>query len=118
MATIKRTDRGRYKVRWRTPEGKSRSRTFPLRKEADVFAPTIEVSRFDGSYVDPRLGQTLFSDWGEDVMATRLHLRPSTVAQNETVLRSLVLPTFGKRRLATVKPVDVHAWIADLTRAG
>jgi integrase len=45
-------------------------------------------------------------------------LRPSTVAQNESVLRTLVLPWFGKRRLATVKPVDVHAWIAELTRSG
>ena len=118
MASISKTDFSTYRVRYRDPSGASRSKSFKRRAEADAFAATVEVSKLDASYTDPKLGKTRFADWVEDVMATRLHLRPSTVAQNQIVLRSLVLPWFGKRRLATVKPVDVHAWVADLTRAG
>ena len=118
MASISKTEFSTYRVRYRDPIGASRSKSFKRRAEADAFAATVEVSKLDTSYTDPKLGKTRFADWAEDVMATRLHLRQSTVAQNQIVLRSLVLPWFGKRRLATVKPVDVHAWIADLTRAG
>ncbi len=61
MATINRTDAGTYKVRFRTPEGASRSKTFPRRAQADAFAATVEVSKLDGSYADPKLGKTLFA---------------------------------------------------------
>ena len=47
MASIKRTEAGTYKVRFRTPEGASRSKTFPRRAQADAFAATVEVSTPD-----------------------------------------------------------------------
>ncbi len=118
MATIHKTAAGTYKVRFRTPEGASRSKTFPRRAQADAFAATVEVSKLDGSYADPKLGKTRFADWAERVMATRVNLRSSTLASDESVFRSLVLPTFGSRRLATIKPVEVHRWISELIRAG
>ncbi len=118
MATINRTDAGSYKVRFRTPEGASRSKTFRRRAQADAFAATVEVSKLDGNYADPRLGKTRFADWAEQVMATRVNLRPSTLASDASVFRSLVLPHFGHRRLAAVKPIDLHAWIAELIQAG
>ncbi len=78
----------------------------------------MEVSKLVGSYADPRLGKTRFADWAEQVMATRVNLRSSTLASDASVFRSLVLPTFGSRRLATIKPVEVHRWISELIRAG
>ena len=118
MASISKTEFSTYRVRYRDPSSASRSKSFKRRAEADAFAATVEVSKLDASYTDPKLGKTRFADWAEDVMATRVNLRPSTLASDASVFRSLVLPHFGHRRLAAVKPIDLHAWIAELIQAG
>ena len=54
MASIDRTKAGTYRVRFRTPEGASRSKTFPRRAQADAFAATVEVSKLAGHRPDAR----------------------------------------------------------------
>ena len=34
MATIEKTEQGTYRVRWRNPQGRTRSRSFKTRKDA------------------------------------------------------------------------------------
>ncbi len=48
----------------------------------------------------------------------RVHLRDSTRARDDSVMRSMVLPTFGPRQIASVTPGDVQGWIASLTAVG
>ena len=61
MASVNRrtTTRGsRYDVRYRTPDGKVRTKTFATRKEADRFANTVEADKHRGAFVDPRLARS------------------------------------------------------------
>ncbi|MEO5900254.1 MAG: site-specific integrase, partial [Ilumatobacteraceae bacterium] len=46
-----------YLVRYRASDGKERSRQFARQRDAQRFAHLTEVSRGDGSFVDPRLGK-------------------------------------------------------------
>ncbi len=45
-----------YLVRFRTSDGKQRSKQFRRRREADAYANVIEVDRQSGALIDPRLG--------------------------------------------------------------
>ena len=61
-----------------------------------------------GEWTDPRLGKTTFGEWAARVEESRVDRRPSTRARDESVMRSLVLPTFGSRSLGEIHPIDVR----------
>ena len=61
MATIERykTSSGAtlYAVRYRTPErGQTKKRGFATKRDAELFAATVEVSKARAEYVAPSLG--------------------------------------------------------------
>ena len=118
MASIDKTGTGTYRVRFRTPDGKSRSKSFKRRVDAEAFASTVETSKLQGAYVDPRLGKTRFGDWADEFHATRVNLRPSTRARDDSYFRNLILPEFADMSLTRIRPIDVQRWVADLVSAG
>ena len=44
-----------YLVRFRTADGKARSKQFKRKREADAYVSFVEVDRMNGTLVDPRL---------------------------------------------------------------
>ena len=115
---VEKTPSGRWRARYRVGDATTRSRTFATKGEGRGWL-NAELSRLQrGEWVDPRHGKTQVGVWAERVMATRIHTRASTRAQNRSYLGSLVLPAFGDRTLASVTPVDIQQWISELTARG
>jgi integrase len=115
---IRRADSGRYQARYRVPGGRTRSRTFERRRDADRWL-RHEVARLDrGDWIDPDAGTVTIAEWSDRWMATRLHIRDSTRERDETYLRSLVLPHFGTQRLRDITRHDIQDWIAELSEEG
>ncbi len=118
MAWVTKTEGGRWKGRYRTMAGRTRSRTFDRKADAERWLRS-ELSRRDrGAWVDPALGKVRFDEWAERVMASRAHLRESTRVRDVAVFQSLVLPQFGTASLSGIAPDDVRAWVSELTAAG
>ena len=115
---VETTGSGRWRARYRTTDNAKRSRTFATKGDARRWLNDELSRRQRGEWVDPRHGKTQVGVWAERVMATRIHTRASTRAQNRSYLGSLVLPAFGDRTLASVTPVDIQAWISDLSTTG
>lgn len=108
-----------WQVRYRDPDRVERSRTFRTRDEADRFARKVEVSKDEGTYIDPTLGRTLFRDWAEDWLASVTPaLKPTTSSGYRTLLRKHILPAFAVVPLAKIRPVDVRRFVADLSDQG
>jgi integrase len=118
MASISRTKSGHWKVHYRDPARRQRSKTFPKKSDADRYSNTVETDKLRGDWTDPQLARTRLGDWWEQHTATRLHLRESTRARNESVGRKMVLPTFGGMQLGAIRPVAVRQWISELLKAG
>jgi len=115
---IRRAHSGRYQARYRTPGGRTRSKTFDRRKDADKWLRR-ELALIDrGDWIDPDAGTMTVAEWADRWMATRLHIRDSTGERDETYLRSLVLPHFGTRRLSDITRHDIQDWVADLAEEG
>lgn len=53
MASITGPRGGSYRARYRTPDGKSRSRTFERKADAEAFLVTIEADKVRGNWTDP-----------------------------------------------------------------
>ena len=105
-------------ARYRGPDGRERSKTFDRKTDAERFLTATESAKLRGEWVDPQQSRTRFRDWATKVEAGRVGRRASTIARDESVMRSLVLPTFGTLPLGAIEPDTVRAWIAEKTAAG
>ncbi len=65
----------RWRVRYISPEGRERNKTFLRKVDAERFAATVEVDKSRGEWIDPRLGRTIVEDWAEGWMAQLVHAR-------------------------------------------
>jgi hypothetical protein len=119
MASIRRApDLNSWQVRFRSPDGRQRSKNFPKRADAERFAATVEADKARGHFVDPALGKTRTADWIRDWEATRLNRRASTRARDDTYLRIHILPHFGSRPIGSIRPVEIKRWATNLEAAG
>jgi len=119
MGSIRRLPSGRWRARWREPGSlKESGRTFARKRDAEGFLARVETSMLEGSYLDPKLGRIPFSEWVDQWWATTMHLRPSSRARSEGIVRTWLLPRFGSRPLATIRPTDVRGFVAELAAEG
>ena len=118
MAHFRRTDEGRWQVRYRDPSGRERARNFRRKSDAEKFLVTIEADKLRGTWTDPRLGRITVAEWVPTWEASRVHLRPSTRASSESLLRNHVLPYFGELRIGSVIPTQVQGFVAHLESQG
>jgi integrase len=118
MASIHKQPNGRWKVRYRTPDGKDRAKRFALKVDAQRFANGIETDKARGIFVDPRAGRITFAEWHKRWTDSTVDLRASTRARDDSYARNHVLPRFGKRALASIDHLDVVEWIAELSASG
>ncbi len=118
MAHIRKKGTGRWQVRYRDPSGTERARTFRRKTDAERFLVTVETDKLRGTWTDPRLGKITVSEWMPTWQASRVHLRPSTRAGAESMLKNHVLPYFGTRQLGSVTPTDMQGFVAHLEEKG
>ena len=107
-----------YEVRYRDPARRERVKTFPRRIDAERFASTIDTDIARGQYVDPVLGKTSFADFSREWLVTTGHLKPKTREGYESILRTHLLPAFGDRPIARVRPVEVGRFFSGLAADG
>jgi integrase len=121
MASIQdRREQGKgWRVRYRDPDGKQRSRSFAKWELANRFANSVEVDIDRGEYHDPRAGHVTVKEWAEQWFAmTTPTLKPSTAAAYRSLLDSRIYPRFGRTRLSNLRPSDIQTFVAELTAEG
>jgi integrase len=107
-----------WRARYRTPDNKSRSKTFDRKVDAERFLTSVEHSKLSGAYVDPSAGRKTFGEWWAACEAATVALRPSTRARDESYGRQYLLPHFGATPLGRIDHLNVKTWIAKLSASG
>ena len=118
MAHVERRGQGRWRARYRGPDGRERSRTFTRKVDAERFLATVEADKARGRWIDPVLGKVKFREWAERWMATTVHLKPKTQYDYRSLLRRHVIPRLGDLELKRIDRLMVRTWIADLEASG
>jgi integrase len=67
-----------------------------------------------GAWLDPRAGKITFGEFAEQWRTSQIH-RPSTAALVEGHLSNHVIPSFGLRPLASIRPSEIQAWARGLS---
>ena len=111
MASIDKRPNGKWRARYREhPGGPQHARHFDRKIDAERFLTNIKSRLLDGPYVDPSAGQQTLSDYAAAWQAAQVH-RPTTVVQVDAHLRNHVLPHFGDRPVASIRPSEVQTWV-------
>jgi hypothetical protein len=117
MAEPKRLPNGRWKIRYRDPQGHPRSKVCDTKTEARNFVQEVGHAGRTRSWVAPELGRITLRRWGDEYMSTVVHLRPTSVWLYEREL-AYILRRFGRTQLNQLKPLDIQAWLAELLAGG
>ncbi len=102
---------GRWRARYRGPDGRERSRTFDRRVDAERWL-RAEVGSLDrGAWVDPRAGRVTVGELGTRLLTTKGD-------RNTRAWYSAMLRHVGARwehvPIGSVRHVEVQAWVGDL----
>src|SRR5438067_694469 len=117
MPHVERRGPGRWRARYRTPDGQERSQTFARKVDAERFLSVVETNKLRGDFVDPAGGRKLFGAFVDEWVANHTQLRPSTLEQRESRLRNHVLPYFRDRPLGSITRTDIQIWVNDRAEA-
>lgn len=104
----------RWRARYRTPEGGSRTRTFDRKVDAEAFLATTEHSKLTGAYIDRAAGAVTFEAFAEEWRAAQVH-RATTAAQVEGNLRRHVYPTIGRIPLGQICTSTIQGLVKTLS---
>lgn len=113
MASVERWKGNRWRARYRTPDGASRSQVFQRKVDAERFLTSVEHRKLTGEYVDPGAGRITLRDYAEQWRSSQVQHRPNTAALVEGHLRVHVYPTLGDRPIGSLRPSEVQAWVKD-----
>jgi len=104
-----------YEVRFRRPDGRELSKTFPSLSLAKRWQVEQQQSRNRGMWVDPRLSRTTFSLWSRQWLKSNPTKRERTLHRDRQVL-SVVLEQWADKPMDSITPEDcrllVAAWVA------
>jgi hypothetical protein len=59
MGSISKQDNGRYRARYRDPQGRTRSKSFELKADAERFLTSIDHRKLAGGYSEERVNDAL-----------------------------------------------------------
>ena len=121
MATIEAytTEAGkRYMVRYRKPGTRTstKKRGFRTKRDAELFAASVEVSKARGQFIDDTASRATIGELGPPWLERKLLLKPSSYRVAESAWRIHVEPRWGKVTVSDVGTTEVQAWVTELVR--
>ncbi|MDL4776351.1 tyrosine-type recombinase/integrase [Actinomadura xylanilytica] len=121
FGSVRNLPSGRWQARYRGPDGKRRPApmTFKTKREASRWLTLKEAEVARGEWVNPDAGNVLFGAWGRRWLdSIRPTVKPKTYASYLSLFRTQVEPHFGRMTLASIRPITVSEWVADMNARG
>lgn len=104
-----------WEARYRGPDGNEVKKWFNRKVDGQRWLDEATAGMVTGKYVDPRAGEIVFQDFGEEWRAMQVH-RPSSAAHYETMLRRHVYPYIGHMKLAEITPSVIQALVKKISQ--
>lgn len=109
-----------YRVAWRDEMGVQRSRTFPLKRDAQAFEATIVTAKRQGELGNIDAGQETLKAFTAQWWS--LYAEPSlaatTIASYARLRDNYILPKLGHLKLRTINPPRVNQFAKEMSDGG
>lgn len=115
MASVRKRPNGKWRARYRDPDGREHARHFDRKADAERWLTKIEHDKLRGEYLDPGAGRVTFAAFAEqwlDAQAFGAKTREGTASH----LRAHLLPAFGRMELRHIRPSTVQSWVGAASR--
>jgi len=114
MASIEKRPDGKFRARWREyPNGPQRTKSFDRKIDARQFVVDVEHRLMSGTYVPPKAGMITLADYSVEWLARRSWAQ-STEDKIGVDLRLHILPSLGRRPLASLRRAHIEEWAKGL----
>lgn len=117
MASVIRRPDGRWRARYRDPEGREHARHFTRKADAEHWLATVQADIARGGYLDPAAARITFKEYAEGWRGQQPH-RPGTARLYERTLRLHVYPVIGGRQLGALRRSDIQGLVAGMIGSG
>jgi integrase len=111
---IRQTSAGKYEVTVRGPDGRERQKTLRTKLLAERWEREARTDAGRGIDPQPRGGNVPVDAWAETWLTAQAHLSPSSRERYAGIIRTHILPTWGRLPLNRITHVDVQAWVSEL----
>jgi len=110
----------RYRVEFRDPGGRHRSRTFRAKRDAERYLHETEASKAGGTWLDPKAGRIPLGDYAKDWLEDDVagHVQPSTLRRYRSLFRTHIAPSLGEAFVNEIRPSHVRGLVASMTAKG
>lgn len=117
MGSIERRN-GMWRVRYRDPIGRNRSRTFQLKADGERFLREQRVDADRGQWIDPRGAELSLKAWSEEFLSLARGLAPTTQDTYRRDIDLYIVPRFGSYRIGRLPADEIEKWLLDEVDAG
>jgi integrase len=112
VSSIHKQPNGRWRARYRDSNGRTRSRTFDRKADAQKFLERTGTSIQRGEWRDPRRQLITFAQWAKEWSASLGDIRESTKRTYQIEVDKHLLPTWGDVPLGRIDPLAIQQWLA------
>lgn len=105
--SIKQRPDGKYRARYRDPDGKEHSKHFELARDAKEWLALETASISLGSWVNPRAGKITWTEWSTEWVERQSWAKGT----REAALTALESVPWGSSSVRSVKTSHVQAWV-------
>lgn len=117
MASVDKRPNGQWRARWREyPGGPQRAQHFGRKVDAERHLVDVQHRVLTGTYTAPSAGQVTVEAYAQEWLARRTWA-PATRDRVERELRLHIIPTLGRRPLASLRRAHVEEWAKALPLA-
>jgi integrase len=112
MAVRKRKDtkKASWQARWKSPEGKWKTKHFPTKQSAVQFEAQMKSDVQQGDYTNPESAKvkvsTVYGNWKKSGGTNK----PKTIDSYDSLWRCLVNPQWGNKPIGTITRAEVKSW--------
>jgi integrase len=108
----------RYRARYRDLGGRQHEKRCTRKVDAQRWLDEATSALVTQTWTAPERGRVTVAAWSEQWLAAQTGIKPSTRYRYGSLLRTHVLPRWGRHRLSDVTHADVAAWVAALRSNG
>jgi Phage integrase, N-terminal SAM-like domain len=110
MASVAKRPDGRWRARFRGPDGRERARHFDRRVDAQRWLDEQAAATLTGQWVDSKAGRVTFGDYARAWQAAQVHRRNTALAV-DSALRVHALPAFGDRPISSIRRSEIQTFV-------
>lgn len=119
MGSIRKSPRNpaRWEARYRDRQGRQRTQVFDSRASAKAWLAETEADLRRGKWIDPRFAAIKLAVVAGHWLNNDRRKRPGSVARDQSILKTHVLPTLGNMGIGSITRSDIQQLVDTWTKS-